>query len=291
MATPDEDNVSQSVGGQAKGGTGGKPPTKPTSGTGGGGGSTAKVVVDANPEREPPKQDPETPVVVVNKGDLVGHWRFEEGSGSKVKDVSGNGNDGQIVAGGVESAPVSQTPKWIPGHGGGKGLELNGTTEWVKVPSSDSLNTTGTNGSLTMSAWVKPANFDATGDDYNFIVSRHEVGTAFEHFGLGLLSGRPAISVHFFSAVGASSVPVDNTWHHVAGTYDGITMSVFLDGILASTSDIGWPIAADSTHLVIGGNQNIDVVKELWSGSIDDVLLYNRALGDSEIKSLAKPTP
>ncbi|MDX2019126.1 MAG: LamG domain-containing protein [Deltaproteobacteria bacterium] len=222
---------------------------------------------------------------------LIGYWRFNEGSGTGVKDASGKGNNGTILAGSIQDSPLAANPKWIKGRSG-QGLELNGKDEWVKVPASESINETSTNGgSVTMAAWVQVKSIDATGEDYNFIISRHEVGTAYELFGLGLVAGKVSTSIHFFPATGAQTVPVDGTWHHIAGTYDGITQVSYLDGLPQGSYDSGWPVAADNTPLIIGGNQNTDTVKEFWDGALDEVRLYNRPLTAQEIAALAAEPP
>ena len=54
--------------------------------------------------------------------DIVGMWTFEEGKGKVVKDLSGNGTDGEFVG----------DLKWAKGKFGG-GLEFNGADTWVKL--------------------------------------------------------------------------------------------------------------------------------------------------------------
>lgn len=211
---------------------------------------------------------------------LIGYWPLDVDA----KDKSGRGNDGTIVKGGTDSAPA-QTGKFIAGHKG-MALDLANPIQqpnptWIKVPRSDALDETGASGAFTAMAWVNPKEFDNE-DDFNFAISRHEVGTPFEIFALGTLAGRPSLGVHFFFATAAAAVPI-GMWTHIAGTYDGITMTVYADGVQSGSLDVGWPISADVTHAIIGGNQNIDVIKESWNGLLDEVRLYSTALSASEI--------
>ena len=113
-------------------------------------------------------------------------------------------------------------------------------------------------------------------------MNRAEVGTSLEHFGLGVLEGKPTANIHFFFATAAEVVKVAG-WTHLAMTYDGITESVYVDGVLGATLDVGWPIAADTTDVTIGGAQNTDVMKEFVDGAIDEVYLFGRALSASEV--------
>ncbi len=55
------------------------------------------------------------------RADLVGHWTLDDGSGTTVADISGNGNDGTIV----------NNPTWIAGvSGGGSGVPWLGRARW-----------------------------------------------------------------------------------------------------------------------------------------------------------------
>ena len=211
-------------------------------------------------------------------GALIGYWPFD----GDAMDKSGMANNGTVVKGGTEAAPATAGTY----AAGKKGMALKlvndtGTLDptWVKVPRSDSIDSTGTTGAFSITLW---ANTGAVDPEFNFCLSRHEVGTAFEHFGLGIMSGRPTVAVHFFFAPAAQAVEAGK-WTHLAGVYDGITATVYVDGAVGGTLDVGWPIAADTTHLVIGGNQNIDVVKEAWDGSLDEVRLYSTAISAADV--------
>ena len=50
---------------------------------------------------------------------------------------------------------------------------------------------------------------------------------------------------------------------------------MFVNGTMASSIFIGWPISADATDTNIGGGQSTDIVKEFFAGSLDEVRLYN----------------
>ena len=54
------------------------------------------------------------------KAELVGWWRFDEGSGTIANDSSGNGNDGTF----------NGDPQWVVGYFGGA-LEFDGSDDWL----------------------------------------------------------------------------------------------------------------------------------------------------------------
>jgi len=212
---------------------------------------------------------------------LVGYWPLD----GDATDKSGLGNNGEIVKGGTASAALTTGTF---GYGQkGKSLTLNNPTQgneptWVRIPQSDSIDSTGTSGQFGITAWVRPNSFDS--QRFNFVVSRQEVETSFHHLGLAIQSGRPTASVHFFFASSAADLP-RGAWSHLAASYDGITMRVYVNGKLESSLDVGWPIAKDVTPVIIGAKQNFDVVKEAWDGEIDEVRLYSRPLRESDVKA------
>lgn len=228
---------------------------------------------------------PTVPGNVPSEG-LIGRWAFDEGMGTEVKDSSGSRNDGLLVEGLQDSAAAAQSPKWIAGKKG-KALEFDGVDDWIRVPRSDSIDTTGAQGAVTLAAWVRFTAFlqPTAASQFNFVVNRQEVGTSHEHYGLALLQGRPTAAVHFFFASAPANI-VLNEWTHLAMTYDGIDMSIYVNGVVGATSSIGWNITADTTPVTIGGAQNLDVIKEFVQGEIDEVYLYNRPLVAAEIQAL-----
>ncbi|MBK7513902.1 MAG: hypothetical protein IPI76_16845 [Chloracidobacterium sp.] len=82
---------------------------------------------------------------------LVGCWQFSEGSGTTAADGSGNGNTGTLVG---DTIP---NPMWTADRFGNpsQALHFNGTSQYVKVPDSTSLDITG---DITIALWVKPEN-------------------------------------------------------------------------------------------------------------------------------------
>jgi hypothetical protein len=74
-------------------------------------------------------------------------------------------------------------------------------------------------------------------------------------------------------------VPIDwepNVFHHVACTYDGSTMRLYMDGGLVGDLFVGLPSASSDGVWINSGGECLD-------GLIDEVSIYNRALSDEEI--------
>ena len=77
------------------------------------------------------------------KTGLVGYWSFEENTGTKVGDMSGNGNHGTWTGTGSH---------WTTGKFG-KGGSFNGSSDYVDVADNDSLDIP-TDGAITIGAWI-----------------------------------------------------------------------------------------------------------------------------------------
>jgi hypothetical protein len=88
--------------------------------------------------------------------DLVGHWALDDGSGTTVADVSGNGNDGTIV----------NNPTWIPGAVGGTALEFHGLGapggggDYIDCGNDPSLDILGP---ISIALWIRPGADDPEG--------------------------------------------------------------------------------------------------------------------------------
>jgi hypothetical protein len=76
----------------------------------------------------------------------------------------------------------------------------------------------------------------------------------------------------------------------VAGTYDGKTARIYVDGQLAAMRSLSLASASDTTGLSVGADINgadRDKGERHFIGLLDDVLLYNRPLEHAEIAALA----
>ena len=197
---------------------------------------------------------------------LVAAYGFNELTGSIVADASGNGNSGQI-----------NNAVWSTSGRYGGALQFNGATSMVSVNDAASLDlTTG----MTLSAWVRPTQLsgwrtvmmkERTGD-LTYVLYAHDQAP------------RPAgyISVpNQVAAAGTGAVALNN-WTHLAVTYDGASLALFVNGTEVQRVAATGSITTSSSMLRIGGNS---VWGEYFSGLIDEVRVYNRALTTTEIQT------
>ena len=73
-----------------------------------------------------------------------------------------------------------------------------------------------------------------------------------------------------------------NTWTHLAATYDGTVLALYVNGVQAATLVVSGPLITSTGALQIGGNA---IWGEWFNGLIDEVRVYNRALSATEIQA------
>jgi RHS repeat-associated protein len=204
---------------------------------------------------------------------LVAAYGFEEGegSGSTVNDTSGDDNHGTI----------SGATRTVLGKSR-SGLVFDGVDDSVAVPDSASLDlTTG----MTLSAWVKPDTISGRPQDLIFKERGSDGSYALGADGPGGSQPRTG-----FSRVGGwqmATAPTPLTagqWAHVAGTWDGQSLKLYVDGTLVRTEARTGPIVTSGDPLRIGGTA-VFGTNRFFDGTIDEVRVYNHALSAQDVQT------
>lgn len=81
-----------------------------------------------------------------------------------------------------------------------------------------------------------------------------------------------------------------NTWHHVGLTYDGSTLTIWVDGALAASAPANGTISNPSVPFTIG-NINFNAQPFWFKGKLDEVALWHRALNAEEMECLGAAPP
>jgi hypothetical protein len=215
---------------------------------------------------------------------LVGCWNFEEGSGVTAVDSSGNGNNGLIVNA-TMSADIP--PQALSNYS----LLFNSTWgnaySYVTIPDNSSLRPSS---GLTLAAWVKAGTYEGR---MRTIISKQYGNSTADSFVLWYHDDGNL----WFDVGGVGHIqivqPPANEWHHVVATYNGTFMRLHVDGVERASNAATGSIPYDGDPVLIGADSNqVDHTPDAgWNGTIDDVLIYNRALNQTEITQIIPEFP
>jgi len=241
----------------------------PTGGSSAAAGSAVALSVSLGPAPPPPPAA--GPVLAMS---------FNETAGTTAVDSSGNNNTGTIAG---ATRVTGQT-----GFGGA--LQFNGSSSIVNIAHSASL---ALSSGMTLEAWVNPsANAGTSVNDGWRTVIMKERSTTGLAYGLYSNDGdsnpsRPAGYIRNngtdVEAANGPAVPL-GVWTHLAVTYDGTTLRLYVNGVLRNSVAAAGGITASTAPLRIGGNTVFSVPgTEYFAGLIDEVRIYNRALSAAEI--------
>src|SRR6266446_2472758 len=201
---------------------------------------------------------------------LVAAYSFDDGSGTTVTDLSGNGNTGTITG-----ATWSSLGKFS------NGLRFDGISNWVTVNDSDSLDLTG---GMTLEAWVYPT--VATGNWTTVLLKEAPPGFNLAYHLQGDPSGHPSSYIMTEASglqglVGIGTLLL-NTWTHLAATYNGAMFFLYVNGTVVASQPVSGNIPPSIGPLRLGGNS---IWGEYFAGTIDEVRIYNKALSQTEIQA------
>lgn len=213
---------------------------------------------------------------------LVGRWRFDEaswtGAKKEVKDSSGKGNHASARGG-------CKTGDGISGRCG----KFDGNNDYIELANTSDLNPS----RITVMCWFNAAR--GTLEDQKFIVLKSHLSHTdpYYQYGLGLMHRAGASkSAYFILAVNGKyhgctmrNSPYEyDKWHHLAGTFDGKTMKLYLDGRQVASKPAPGKISSYNSPLLIGACGNLGKSeKYCFKGKLDEIAVYNRALTTKEI--------
>ncbi|HUC01691.1 MAG TPA: LamG-like jellyroll fold domain-containing protein [Candidatus Paceibacterota bacterium] len=206
---------------------------------------------------------------------LVGFWPMDEGSGTVAYDDSGSNATGTWNGGQVGTASGYYSAGKIGSYAGA----FDGSSTY--------LANTGNNPALvltnamTLVAWVK---VNASGTDMKVISKRPSyVLTVFSNNIPETEIFIGGTSKDTRSASGGTTL-VNGVWYQLAGTYNGSTLTTYVNGVLDRQISVSGTM--DSTAYVLDLGKTADGTNANFNGLIDDARVYNRALSAAEIAAL-----
>lgn len=191
--------------------------------------------------------------------DMLVYLPMNEGSGDEMADASENGRNGTLVG----------DAEWIDGKYGG-GLELTTVAE-IQIPDDEELDGMQ---ALTLELWVRQESHEGTGliqkggnwPNISYLIqpwSDQQI-----YFGVKVIDSR------------AITKPGDyplGEWYHLAGTFDGETLTLYINGEEKASAPAPVDTIPDTVEPLQVGSR--------FTGAIDEFVMYSRVLTQEEIKA------
>lgn|GEM_PF-1118996 len=208
---------------------------------------------------------------------LVARWKLDETEGMFAIDSTSD-NDGALHG----------EPQWQPAGGiKGGALQLDGIDDYISTafvldPSA---------GPFSVCTWIQ------SGSPGNVVMSQIDgIGGSGETW-LGteplsgkLMTGLVALPLGRFmpKPLVSETIITDNQWHHIGFVWDGAYRSLYVNGVEVAKDTVAQkPLKIATGGLYIGAGKNLES-GTFFSGLIDDIRIYNRALSVEDIQKLAQ---
>ncbi|MBA6152939.1 LamG-like jellyroll fold domain-containing protein [Gelidibacter maritimus] len=253
----------------------------------------------------------------LNGNNLLVEFDFFEGTGSLIRDTSGNSNHGEIIEHDDDGHPVNPPSHFWSADGlSGNALEMDGmefrSNSIVDIPTSSTIGAALTD-QVTVMAWVN-RNVDSRlpdGKIPNVAVFTHlgELSSGYSSFFLGYHAD--AYKLEFFTEGGSAVIYRDEpeherytpgVWEHLVGTYDGTTATLYVNGEVVDSVGVTGNLIINTTESLKsaftlsgfyelrdnpGGTAgNSSGISDELDGRMDKFKLYNIALTHDEIQAI-----
>jgi hypothetical protein len=191
-----------------------------------------------------------------------------------------------------EAKPLTAASLFTPEGALGGGLKLDGSYCLVRPTTNLSMND---EGALTAMAWVKTqvtqAPWEAAvlgGNGHYFIAV--DANPAAERF-LAAVATTQSTDFMYRRSTNTAEVP-SGEWHHVAVTYDSGAAKViqYVDGEVVHTSEASGTIVSEPVDMYLGCRRDGTTPNQFFKGTIDEVVLYPRALAAQELSDYVRRT-
>jgi len=186
---------------------------------------------------------------------MVGYWKFDEGSGTSTTDSRG-GNAGTLTNG----------PIWTSNSKSGQALDFDGSNDFVSTSFVPTRGSTICGWFLTRASSSQKNIFDLGGSNI-----------------LMTLNTKLLLQYAGSNYVYSATVLNNNQWYHICAYFSGnaSTSKIYLNG----KDDTSVPIYYSEVPPSISGFR-ISSSSNSFNGSIDEVMIFNRALTANEIRLL-----
>ncbi len=203
---------------------------------------------------------------------LVAYYRMNEGSGfATVNSTASTGIDGTLI----------NNPVWIasPVQSGTNALSFDGTNDIVVVPDDNTLDIVT---AITLEAWV----YATKSSGIQNVISKSSGSANNGYIFPRTDNGWNSAVIYLHVAGGwftlSAPYPSRNAWHHLAATYDGASVNLYINGALAASAPRTGAITTNANPVVFGNQTG---TAEYFGGYADEIRIWNVARTQAQIQS------
>ena len=223
--------------------------------------------------------------LIGNEDSLKLYYRMNEGTGTTITDLSGNGNHGTLTTGDAANhwlgSNISCASTVGINNPNGKALDFDGTNDFVSTTFSlPSLST------FSFEGWIFPrsTNYDRIFSNYSaavngaYIIDTYNTtnngkGIRFSLYGTG----------NVLYSVTAPNVLTSNDWNHIACTFDNGLMTVYVNGFEVVSGTAPYTSIAQISNYLTFGEDVLIGTAEYLNGKLDEVRVWSKALSQAEV--------
>lgn len=203
-------------------------------------------------------------------------WYDFEDPDAPFADASGQGRHG-------ECGDPRSCPTMVAGAVG-MAAHFDGTSQWGQLAHDPGLETLD---GLSVAVWI--AMDTVTAENWQAAVAKPIGADYWNSWEVGVETNADLWGGIHDGTMGAwctATWPDVDTWHHVAMTWNGAQIELYLDGELTQVT-AGTTIAFDDHPLMIGADIDLETLAVFLAGSLDELRVYDHPLSAAEIATLA----
>lgn len=222
-----------------------------------------------------------------NTDQLAHYWRMDEGEGAVINDAqavnTGDYNGAWIVT--SNTLDICEAPIPVNDVAAGNAIDFDGFDDHITVEQNNIFEI---EQDITLEAWVKARSLNQWESFLNYV---QDNGSNESGFDFAYVDGKLRFRIMTETMGGndwndnpGAAIPLDQ-WVHVAGTYDGTTVKMYVNGELIEEENkdgaLDWEF--EPLELRIGGYID-DNELYYWDGAVDEVRIWEIAKTEEEIR-------
>lgn len=160
-------------------------------------------------------------------------------------------------------------------------LTLDGTDDYVRMDNVNELGST-----FTVMSWIRPSGANTLGTNRTIIAKRPGSTSGYR---IALLTNNRiraewTVSGTTYGLTSNTIIP-DARWRHICLTYNGSTLTLYIDGVVDSTASINVAPVATTANFAIGAEYaSKSSISNYFRGDIDEVRIWNKVLTVAELR-------